>query len=130
MFSLAEVRKALGEAIAQAVPGVNVYAWPEPQPEYPCVRLGDLDTVTYHVATCAEGASIAWDIELMVANADIEQATQQLEALIDDTVGIIGIIEEIESAAWSNLVVAEARNFRRLESLDGYGCDLALTVHV
>ena len=133
MYDLAAIRKALGEQLSAALPGVNVYAWPEPQPEYPSVLFGPLDGITYHVAHCREGIALEWSVDVFVANPDQESATRNLEALLSGDVSNVALA--LEAAAppsdeWSNLVVSEARNFRRLESLDGFGCELVITVHV
>jgi hypothetical protein len=129
----AAIRKVLGEQVAASLPGVNVYPWPEPQPEYPSVVFGPLDTITYHVAHCAEGVAFDWQIDVNVANPDQESATRNLETLLSGDVGnVVLAIESAQPVAgeWSNLVVNEARNFTRNESLDGFGCELIATVHV
>jgi len=130
---LAAIRKALGEQLGAALPGVNVYAWPEPQPEYPALLFGPLDTIDYHVSYCVEGVALTWVVEVLVANPDQESATRNLEALLSgDTTNVVLALEACTapSGEWSNLVVDEARNFRRLESLDGFGCELVVAVHV
>lgn len=133
MVDLAVIRKTLGEQLASALPGVNVYAWPEPQPEYPSVVFGPLETITYHAVHCVEGVALEWSVDVNVANPDQESATRNLEALLSgDTTNVVLALEAATptSGEWSNIVVAEARNFRRLESLDGFGCELVVTVHV
>ena len=133
MVDLAAIRKSLGEQVAAALPGVNVYAWPEPQPEYPAVVLNPLDAIEYHVSWCVEGVALTWVAEVLVANPDQESATRNLEALLSGD--ITNVVLAIESATapsgeWSSLAVSEARNFRRLESLDGFGCELVINVSV
>jgi hypothetical protein len=133
MVDLGAIRKTLGEQVAAALPGVNVYAWPEPQPEYPSVVFGPLDVIEYHVSYCVEGVALTWLVDVFVANPDQESAARNLEALLSgDTANVVLAIESATPSAgeWSSLVIAEARNFRRLESLDGFGCELVLTVHV
>ena len=131
-FDLAAIRKGLVEIVAAGHPSLNVYGWPDPQPEYPAFTLGWAEPVSLHVAQCRDGVRLEMECSLLVANADIEAATANLEAYISFTGP--SVIETLETAdapadAWSNLVVNEVRNFRRLENLDGLGCDLALSVH-
>jgi hypothetical protein len=133
MYDLGAIRKALGEQLNAALPAVNVYAYPEPQPEYPAVVLGELDGITYHVAHCREGIALEWLVDVLVANPDQESATRNLEALLSGDVTNVAVVLEATTPPndeWSNLVVTEARNFRRLESLDGFGCELVVLVHV
>ena len=134
MYDLGAIRKALGAALSEALPRVNVYPNPEPQPEYPALVFGPLDTLTFHVAHCVEGIAIEWVAEVMVANPDLESATRNLEAMLsgDAHTNVVLAIEAVDapSGEWSQLVVHEARNFRRVETLDGFGCELFITVHV
>jgi hypothetical protein len=133
MVDLSAIRKTLGEQLATALPDINVYANAEPQPEYPALLFGPLDVIEYHVSYCVEGVALTWVVEVLVANPDQESATRNLEALLSgDTTNVVLAIESTTppSGEWSSLVVSEARNFRRLESLDGFGCELVLTVHV
>ena len=133
MVDLAAIRKALSDHLNASLPAVNVYAYPEPQPEYPSVLLNEVEAITYHVAHCVEGVALDWLVEVLVANPDQESATRNLEALLSgDTTNVVLAIESAQPPAgeWSNLAVGEARNFRRLESLDGFGCELVITVHV
>jgi hypothetical protein len=133
MVDLAAIRKTLSEQLTTALPAVNVYAYPEPQPEYPSAVIGELETITYHVAHCVEGVALGWVVDVNVANPDQESATRNLEALLSgDTTNVALALEAATppSGEWSNIVVTEARNFRRLESLDGFGCELVVTVHV
>src|SRR5262245_10370753 len=133
MVDLAAIRQRIGDEVRAQLPEVNVYAWPEPQPEYPAVLFGPLDTIDYHVAYCIEGVTIAWLVEVLVANPDQESAARNLEALLSgDTNNVVLAIESAKPSSneWSNVVVSQARNFRRLESLDGFGCELAITVDV
>jgi|SRR5215475_594351 len=129
---LAAIRKQLGDQVHNTMPEVNVYAWPEPQPEYPAVLFGPLDTIEYHVSYCTEGVAITWLVELVVANPDAESAARNLEALLSGDVNVVRAIEDATppSGEWSSIVVSEARNFRRWETLDGFGCELAVSVHV
>lgn len=127
--NLDAIRKALGAALAPALSGVNVYANAEPQPEYPALVFGPVELVTYHVAQCVEGVAIEWLPELLVANPDQESATHNIEALLPE---VVDAIEAVAPTAgeWSNLIVHEARNFHRLDSLDGFGCELFMVMHV
>jgi hypothetical protein len=129
---LAAIRKALGTALTPALLGVNVYANAEPQPEYPALVFGPLDLITYHVAQCVEGVAIEWVVEVMVANPDQESATHNLEMMLSGAGNVVDAIEAVQPPAgeWSNLVVHEARNFRRLDTLDGFGCELFMVMHV
>jgi hypothetical protein len=129
MLDLAKLREGIRDVIAGAgIAELNAYGWPEPQPEYPCAQLGFADPITYHVSTGCEGVTCEFVLTLMVANADLEAATTNLEAILCST--LIEQLEDASNAAWSNLIVGEARTFRRLESIDGLACDLAVTVHV
>lgn len=130
---LAAIRASLGDQLTVALPAVNVYANAEPQPEYPALLFGPLDTIEYHVSYCVEGVALSWVVEVLVANPDQESATRNLEALLSgDTANVVLAIEDCKPQAgeWSSLVVSEARNFRRLETLDGFGCELVVSVHV
>jgi len=131
-IDLAAIRKALGTQLGAALPAVNVYANAEPQPEYPCLLFGPLDAIEYHVTHAVEGVAIEWVPDLIVANPDQESATHNLEGLLSGVGNVVDAIEACtpDAGEWSNLVVHEARNFRRMETLDGYGCELAITVHV
>jgi hypothetical protein len=127
-FDLAAVRGAIRDAIKQSRPDLNAYGWPEPQPEYPCAMLSYADPVTFHVAQCREGVTLTFALSVMVANADLEAATTNLEAIICSS--LIEDLEEFGTPAWSQLVIGEARQWRQLDDIDGLGCDLVLTVHV
>jgi hypothetical protein len=132
MVDIAAIRSSLSAQVHDALPDVNVYAWPEPQPEYPAVLFGPLDTIEYHVTYCIEGIAVTWLVELVVANPDAASATRNLEALLSGDVNVVRAIEDAKpsSGEWSNVHVSEARNFRRWETLDGFGCELAVTVDV
>ena len=132
MVDLAAIRTSLSTQVHDALPDVNVYGWPEPQPEYPAVVFGPLDNIEYHVTYCIEGIAVTWLVELVVANPDSESATRNLEALLSGDVNVVRAIEDAKpsSGEWSNVHVSEARNFRRWETLDGFGCELAVTVDV
>lgn len=127
MIDLSFVRKEFTRIAQLSVPSVNVYGYPEPQPEYPCARLGNIDTLLLHQAHCRDGSAVLFGCELMVANADSEAATENLEALLSGT--LIELLEDQATDAWSNLVVSDARNVRRLEDVDGLACDITLTVY-
>lgn len=131
-IDLGAIRAALGDALTAALPAVNVYANAEPQPEYPAVLFGPIETLTYHVTAAVEGVAIDWVVEVMVANPDQESATRNLETLLSGDNSVVDAIEAVQPPAheWSNLVVQEARNFRRLETLDGFGCELFMLMHV
>ena len=126
-LDLAKIRADVRDVIASAGLGLNAYGWPEPQPEYPCAQLGFADPIEFHRVDCRDGASMEFTLSLMVANADLEAATTNLEELVCST--LIELLEDFESSAWSQLIVREARAFRRLESIDGLACDLGVTVH-
>jgi hypothetical protein len=133
MVDLAAIRKTLGEQLTASLPAVNVYAYPEPQPEYPSVVVNEVETITYHVAHCVEGVALEWVVDVFVANPDQESATRNLESLLSgDTTNVVLALESATptSGEWSQLVVHEARNFRRVDTLDGFGCELIITVHV
>lgn len=133
MIDIAAIRKALGEHLGASLPAVNVYAYPEPQPAYPAVVLGVLDGITYHVAHLVAGVVIEWPVDVIVANPDQESATRNLEGLLSgDTTNVMLALESAVPPAgeWSQLAVAEARNFHRVDTLDGFGCELIVTVYV
>jgi hypothetical protein len=127
-FDLAAVRGAVTDAIKASQPQLNAYGAPEAQPEYPCAVLGYAEPVTFHVAHCREGVRLDFELALMVANADLEAATTNLEALLCST--LVEDLEDFDTAAWSQLNVSEARQFQQLDDIDGLGCVLALTVHI
>lgn len=126
------IRNALGAALTEALPAVNVYAHAEPQPEYPALLFGPIEGVEYHVAHCIEGVAFTWGAQVLVANPDTESAVRNLEALLSGDTSVVNAIEAVKApdGEWSNLVVDEARDFQALQSLDGFGCSLVITVHV
>lgn len=127
-FDLAAVRGAVADAVKQSQPQLNVYGAPESQPEYPCAMLSYAEPLTYHVAHCREGVRCDFVLSLLVANADLGAATANLEALVSST--LVEDLEDFKTAAWSQCIVTEARQWRQLDDIDGLGCDLAVTVHV
>ena len=67
-------------------------------------------------------------MQLLVSDADVEDATARLEAMV--TSGVIEALEDAQSTVWSQLLASEVRNFRQLDDVNGLACDVVLTVHV
>lgn len=133
MFDLADIRQRLTEVLRGMNGGeLNVYAWPDPQPEYPCVVFNWPTSIDYHatVARCVNVLQLTLSVH--VAVADLEQAARRLDAYASPQ-GPQSIVELLEKAdggdAWNNLTVDTATNWRQVGDLDSLAFDLEITVH-
>ena len=124
---IAAIRKGIDDALRAAAPTLNAYAYPEPQPEYPCWRVGFIDSIDPHQGFCSADL-LRVDLEVMVADADLENATRQLESIISS--GIVDALEAAQTSAWSTCRAEQIRNFRQLDDVNGLACDVALVVNV
>jgi hypothetical protein len=121
------IRAALVEQLATVLPAVNVYGYPDPQPEYPAAMLPAFDLVTFHPVVEYGGAIVELRVELHAADADdVGTALEQLETLLALALGV----EDATSAAFATVVVHSASNVRRRTQGEALSCDLVLSVHV
>lgn len=127
-LDLAAVRAALCAAVTAADDTINCYPYPEPQPEYPALRLPTISALATH-ATTEGGSMIEWVAELIVADPGTEDATQRLEALLPI---VLDALDNCATApdvpAIVNVSVRGAGNFR--DQQDSLLCDVLINVHV
>lgn len=124
-MDLNAVRLALCEAVASATAGaINCYPYPEPQPEYPALRIGMIEALAFH-STTEGGSLIEWTVELIVADTDTEDATLRLEELLPV---VADALDTASAPAIVNVTCRGASNFR--DQQDSLLCDLLINVHV
>jgi len=133
MFDLADIRQRLTDILRGLNFGeLNVYAWPDPQPEYPCVVFNWPTTIDYHLAAARVVSVLQITLTVMVANAEVEEATKRLDEYAAPQ-GDRSLVELLEKAdglgAWNNLTVVSALNWRQNADLDSLAYDIELVIH-
>lgn len=118
------LRAALCAAVTAADPTINCYPYPEPQPEFPALRLPTIDAFAFH-ATADGGSMVEWTAELIVADPGTEDATARIETLLPV---VVDALDTATGAGIVNVVVRGAGNFRSLN--DALLCDVLVNVHV
>jgi hypothetical protein len=133
MFDLRLIRERLVEILGEMNGGeLNVYAWPDPQPEFPCVVFNWPTTIDYHVSQARLLNRLQITLSVHVAAAVLEEAAYRLDEYAAPS-GARSIVETLEKAdgqdAWSNLTVDTALNWRQNGDLDSLAFDLEISVH-
>lgn len=125
-MDLAAVRRALCAYVGGQLDDLNVYPFPDPQPEYPALILDSVDFVTFHQTTGGDGTLVEITALLLVALPDVITATEQLESLF----GVGLLIEQATDPSFVNVVSTQIRNVRATDQGQALAADLAVTVHV
>lgn len=128
VLDVAAIRAAITTELAAAMPGLNVYAYPDPQVEYPAFTLPEFEGLVFHASLGCHGVAFAWTAELLVAGAEVVSALEQLEQLVP----LVALALEnmpVDGAPFAQLNVARADNVRKRGEQGAYSADLVLEVH-
>lgn len=125
MLDFAAVRAYIAEQLDVA--GVNVYAYPDPQVEYPALVLPMFDLVRLH-ASLFGGDIVTWRGEVMVASPEPETGVAALEQLV---LTIAYALESLpaDGAPYAQLVCHEVYNVRVREGAGAISADLQFELH-
>lgn len=107
------------------VVGLNVYAYPDPQVEYPALILPMFGAVALH-ASVYGGEVVTWHAELFVADPEPETGVAALEQLV---LTVAYALESLSGAPYAQLVVRTVENVRAREPQGAISADLVLDLH-
>jgi hypothetical protein len=108
------------------VVGLNVYAYPDPQVEYPALILPMFGSVALH-ASVYGGEVVTWHAELWVADPEPETGVAALEQLV---LTVAYALENLPNPApYAQLVVRSVDNVRNRETQGAISADLVLDLH-
>lgn len=105
--------------------GLNVYAYPDPQVEYPALILPMFGAVALH-ASVYGGEVVTWHAELFVADPEPETGVAALEQLV---LTVAYALESLSGAPYAQLVVRTVENVRAREPQGAISADLVLDLH-
>jgi hypothetical protein len=108
-----------------AVAGLNVYAYPDPQVEYPALILPMFGSVLLHASVWG-GEVVTWHGELWVADPEPETGVAALEQLV---LTVAYALENLAGAPYARLVVRTIDNVRSRETQGAISADLVLDLH-
>jgi hypothetical protein len=119
----AAVRAFIGEQLG--VVGLNVYAYPDPQVEYPALVLPMFGAVALH-ASVLGGEVVTWHAELLVADPEPTTGVAALEQLV---LTVAYALENLDGGPYAQLVVRTIENVRVREPQGAISADLLLDLH-
>jgi hypothetical protein len=122
-IDFAAVRAFIADQLGVA--GVHVYAYPDPQVEYPALVLPMFDAVALH-ASVLGGEVVTWRAELMVNAPEVEQGVAALEQLV---LTVAYALEALDGAPYAQLVVRTVDNVRVREGAGAISADVLVELH-
>jgi hypothetical protein len=122
-LDFAAVRAFIADQLGVA--GLNVYAYPDPQVEYPALVLPVFGSVLLH-ASVLGGEVVTWNAELWVADPEPETGVAAIEQLV---LTVAYALENLTGAPYAQLVVRSIGNVRTREAQGAMSADLVLDLH-
>ena len=96
MFDLRLIRERLVDVLREMNGGeLNVYAWPEAQPNYPCVTFNWPNEIDYHLTHARVVSALTVTLQVMVAAPLLEEAALRLDEYASPQ-GPRSIVETLE----------------------------------